>query len=60
MASFKKRFKAVVERTDTPLGKAFNAVVQTLILISIISFSLETLPSLSSRTRQVLGYVELL
>ena len=60
VSKLQERLKAVVERTDTPLGKAFDAVVQTLILISILSFSLETLPDLVNRVRRFLGYVELL
>jgi voltage-gated potassium channel len=39
--------KEVVERSDTPLGRGFDLAIQTLIVLSLISFSLETLPNLS-------------
>jgi voltage-gated potassium channel len=39
--------KQVVEESDTPLGRAFDLSIQTLIVLSLISFSIETLPTLS-------------
>ena len=39
--------KQVVEESDTPLGRAFDLFIQTLIVLSLISFSIETLPTLS-------------
>lgn len=50
--------KTLVERHDTPAGKAFDLVVQALILISLITFSLETLPNLSAETHHLLRIVE--
>lgn len=40
--------KQVVEETDTPLGRGFDLFIQGLIVLSLISFSVETLPNLSS------------
>lgn len=50
--------KTLVERHDTPEGKAFDLVIQALIVISLLSFSMETLPNLSPAMRTFLGYVE--
>ena len=50
--------KRIIEESDTPGGRRFDAVVLTLIVISLISFSIETLPALSPGGRTLLGYVE--
>lgn len=39
--------KQLVEESDTPVGRAFDLFIQTLIVLSLISFSIETLPNLS-------------
>ena len=41
--------RGIVERTDTPAGRLFDLTVQALIVISLISFSAETLPGLSEQ-----------
>lgn len=38
--------KQVIEQNDTVLGRTFDLVIQTLIVLSLISFSIETLPNL--------------
>ena len=50
--------KTLVERHDTPAGKIFDLVIQTLIIISLFTFSLETLPDLSTGSRAILGWAE--
>lgn len=50
--------KTLVERHDTTGGKVFDLVIQTLIIISLFTFSLETLPDLSPESRNILGWVE--
>ncbi|MDA8021063.1 MAG: ion transporter [Thermoanaerobaculia bacterium] len=50
--------RRIVEESDTPAGRAFDLAVQTAILVSVISFSLETLPDLSPETREVLRWVD--
>lgn len=39
--------KEVIEQSDTRLGRIFDLFIQTLIVLSLISFSIETLPKLS-------------
>lgn len=55
----KSDLKHLVEETDTWQGRAFDRLVQVLIIISIVSFSTETLPDLSQQTRSVLYTVEM-
>lgn len=50
--------KAIIERNDTVSGRAFDLIVQSLILLSIITFSIETLPELETNTRELLGVTE--
>ena len=50
--------KAIVERNDTVPGRTFDLVMQSLILISIITFTIETLPDLEADTRKFLNATE--
>jgi len=50
--------KQIVENTDTRAGRAWDLAVQALILISLVSFSIETLPKLGQETRFWLYVVE--
>lgn len=50
--------KQIVEEADTPLGRTFDIAVQCLIVFSLITFSVETLPNLSSRALHFLSIVE--
>jgi voltage-gated potassium channel len=40
--------KEIVEQSDSRLGRVFDLCIQMLILLSLISFSVETLPGLSA------------
>jgi voltage-gated potassium channel len=46
--------KQLVEGTDTRAGRAFDICIQILIVYSIITFSVSTLPDLSDTTREFL------
>ena len=50
--------KTIVERNDTLPGRTFDLVMQSLILISIITFTVETLPDLEADTRKFLHATE--
>ncbi len=50
--------KAVVEDTDTRTGRIFNLAIQALIVLSLVSFCIETLPALSSISRKILYVIE--
>ena len=50
--------KQVIERSDTAGGRAFDLVIQALIVVSLVSFSVETLPTLSPLCRDILHVTE--
>lgn len=52
--------KTLIERHDTPAGKLFDLAVQALILISVVTFSIETLPGLSAETHRLLHGIEVI
>jgi len=52
------KIKRIVESDDTRAGKIFNFAIQALIVFSLVTFSIETLPDLSARTRQILATAE--
>lgn len=50
--------KRIIEKSDTKAGKIFDLTIQSLIVISLISFSIETLPGLSTESIKVLNIIE--
>ncbi len=52
--------KQVIEDSDTKAGKAFDIFIQAMIVLSLVSFSMETLPTLSSEVRNILRRIEVL
>jgi voltage-gated potassium channel len=54
-----RQLKSVIEDISTPGGRIFAFCIQSLIIISIITFSIETLPDLDGETKQLLSMVEL-
>ncbi len=50
--------KDVIEKTDSTSGRVFEVFIQTLIVLSLISFSVDTLPDLSASARQILRAIE--
>ena len=56
----KEKIKTIVEKDDTKTGRYFDIFIQTLILISIISFSVETIPDLPSAIISLLYYIEVI
>ncbi len=54
-----KTIKNIIENNDTKRGRIFDLFIQSLIVLSLITFSLETLPDLSDLTRQWLHYIEI-
>lgn len=53
-----ERLKRIVEGSDTTAGKTFDLAIQFLILLSLVTFSIETLPDLSPRSRLILKVIE--
>ena len=52
--------KRIIEESDTKTGKAFDLLIQSLIVLSLISFSIETLPNLSETTKRILDILEVI
>lgn len=57
-ASRKARLKRMVEDTDTWQGRVFDHVVKGLIVFSVVSYAIETLPDLSPRMQYLLYILE--
>ncbi|MDA7909214.1 ion transporter [bacterium] len=58
--TLKEHLKNVIERSDTRIGRIFDLFIQALIIVSLITFSLETLPNLSANTRRLLRLIEII
>jgi voltage-gated potassium channel len=54
-----QNLRALVEDNSTHSGRLFDYLVQSVIVISLISFSIETLPDLSQAARDIVRYVEI-
>jgi voltage-gated potassium channel len=52
--------KQIVERRDTPAGRLFDLIIQILIVLSLISFSLDTVPSIQRNYGAVLRAAEVM
>ena len=55
----KKQLWVILEDNTTKKGRYFDYFIQTLIFLSLVSFSLDTLPSLSASIRQFLEGFEI-
>lgn len=49
----------IILNSDTKVGRIFDIVIQILIIVSLVSFSLETLPDLSNSTYKILSELEI-
>ena len=52
--------RQIIEDNDSKPGLAFDLFIQFLIILSLISFCLETLPDLSPQIRRILAYTEII
>ena len=52
-------YKIIIDN-DTKSGRVFDLFIQSLILLSLLSFSLETLPDLDEKSRYILSVFELI
>ncbi|WP_160063494.1 ion transporter [Psychromonas sp. L1A2] len=55
----KNRIRLILEGDDSTYGVAFMLSIQLLIVLSLVTFSLETLPNLSASYREILNLIEL-
>ncbi len=56
--ALRRTLQYFLDSPSSRAGRLFHIVIQASILISIVSFSIETLPSLSAQTRHHLEYIE--
>jgi voltage-gated potassium channel len=54
----KEKLKVLVEDVDSPQGRTFALTIQVLIVLSLVTFSIDTLPDLSASTRSMLDAIE--
>lgn len=54
------RLREIILESDTKAGKGFDLFIQTLIVISLVAFSVETLPDLSESTYHFLENLEVI
>lgn len=54
----KKYIKNIVEINDNKLSRYFSIFIQVLILLSVVTFSVETIPDLKPQTRTILQSIE--
>ena len=56
----KKSIRKIVESTDNFFGKVFTFTIQSLIVVSLITFSIDTLPDLSLEIKNTLYVIEIM
>jgi len=56
----KQKLRSIIEDNTTRKGKYFDYFIQSLIILSLIAFTIETLPNNSESTVQLLGLFELI
>lgn len=57
--SFKDHIRNVVDIRNNPTSHFFSICIQILILVSVVSFSMETIPDLTAETRSILHFIEI-
>lgn len=55
----KDAINRIVNSNEQASGKAFAFTIQSLIIISLVTFSIDTLPNLSERTQEILHVTEI-
>jgi voltage-gated potassium channel len=58
--NFKHRIKSIVEDNQTKAGRWFDILIQLIIILSLISFSIETLPDISIEFKKSLKVFEVI
>lgn len=52
------KLKTIIDGSDTKAGRPFDLTIQFLIVVSVITFSIETIPNVSESTTQILSIAE--
>jgi len=56
----KKNIRRVIDVTESTPGRVFTFSIQFLIIVSLVTFSIDTLPDLSSSTKKLLRLIEVI
>lgn len=56
----KKKLKSIIEDNSTTAGKYFDSLIQLLILLSLVCFSIETFPDNSEQAKTILHFIDLI
>ena len=56
----KEAIRRVVDSTDHLSGNVFTFTIQSLIVVSLVAFSIDTLPDLSLNTKDTLRIIEII
>lgn len=54
----KEEIRQVIDNTENTSGKVFTFSIQFLIIVSLVTFSIDTLPNVSPRTKELLRLIE--
>lgn len=55
----KDTIRKVIDDVDNPSGKIFTYSIQFLIIVSLVTFSIDTLPDISSSTKELISLIEI-
>ncbi|MEO8773509.1 MAG: ion transporter [Gelidibacter sp.] len=56
----KDHIRNIIDSTENRTGRIVSILIQVLILISVVTFSMETMPDLEPQTRTMLRYIEII
>ncbi len=56
----KETIRQIINSTETTSGRIFTLSIQFLIFVSLVTFSISTLPNLAPETKELLGLIELI
>jgi len=54
----REEIRQVIDNTENTSGKVFTFSIQFLIIVSLVTFSIDTLPNVSPRTKELLRLIE--
>jgi voltage-gated potassium channel len=54
-----EKLRRAIEESDTAAGRSFDLTIQALIVLSLVTFSIDTLPELPSTARSILRVIEI-
>lgn len=56
----REAIRGIIDNTENTPGKVFAYSIQFLIIVSLVTFSIDTLPDLAPRTKEVLRLIEVI